>query len=199
MAPRSRWFQGGPPGDEPLGGARGQRGVFNPISRLPRWLQSALGLTTDEVAKRLRVDQVIASIEIGQQGWGYVDYLPVQTVLSIANGLVQIPPALDLDPTVIRRLVYMDVSTTAANALFRLRLETPAAGLVLNRLVTVITETNLLPAPALASSFDITQGLPVVIPPSSRLALDSQQVFLAETVTVDMLWARFPAGFPLPV
>ncbi len=193
------WFPGGPPGDDPSGGAGGSRGIFNPISRVPQWLRVALGLTADEVPKTLRVDQVLANIDIAQLGWGYVEYIPVQTVLSIANGLVQIPPALDLDNTVIRRLVAIDVSTDSVTAFLRLRLETPALGLVLDTLFTVLTETSLIAAPALATTADITQGVAVVIPQVSRLALDAQGVVGAETVTIDALWARFPAGFPLPL
>ena len=193
-----RWYEGGPPGDEPLGGARGETGLFNPIAQLPQWMRAALRLTTNELPNRLQIDRVVAAIELGQQGWAYVRYFPVEATITVADPIIG-APALVPDATVIRRLVSVEAFTDALAATLELRGVTPALGLFGDQLITAWTLTALIPTPAKATTADLTRGLAIVIPPGSFFDLASTGLVGAETITVHMLWAEFPAGFPLPL
>lgn len=192
---KSRRYSGGPPGDDRP--TKGVAGVFNPISRLPVWIQRTLGLTQDDLPNRLRVDLVQPVLDFGQQGWGFVDYIPIRFV--VTGGPLVFLPQLDADVNFIRRLIYIQaVTDSAANPTLDIIERFPALGLVPAFVEMLITETVLGAAGVIASHADITQGVGITIPPGAQLGLDSN-VLGPDTVTVDMLWARFPAGYPLPL
>lgn len=169
----------------------------NPFSRSLAWLRNGLGLNANEVPNELNVGPVVDVIDVGQNGWGVVEFHQLAGTLTAAA-----PVANLVAPRAFGQLI----SAGFVHRVLAIRLVAGAfAGPHLVRLDLVYKDSGTpssLTAVMLAAGDDVgtaqvLSGVAPIVPNEWILRLQAFTLAGAETVPFSVAIARTPAGYSL--